>query len=97
MKFDPFGSVLVLASTICLLLALQWGGAQYPWSDGRVIGVFVVFGVTAIIWIGTQWQQGEEATVPGSVAKQRTVAGASLYSVVLSAATQIVIYFIPIW
>ncbi|KAK3713676.1 hypothetical protein LTR37_008370 [Vermiconidia calcicola] len=97
LKFDPFGSVLVLASTICLLLALQWGGAEYPWSNWRVITVFVVFGLTLIVWLVVQYFQGEEATVPGSVAKQRTVAGASLYSVILSAAVQIVIYFVPIW
>ena len=97
MKFDPFGSILVLAYTICLLLALQWGGAQYAWDDWHVITVWVVFAVTLLVWLVLQYFQGEDATVPWSVAKQRSVAGASLYSVILSSAVQIIIYFIPIW
>lgn len=96
-KFNPFGGALILASIICLLLALQWGGSEYPWNSGRVIAVFVVFGVTLIVWIVLQYFQGDEATVPFSIAKQRTVAGAALYSVCLSASIATVIFYMPIW
>lgn len=30
-QLDPFGLALLLPGVICLLLALQWGGLEYPW------------------------------------------------------------------
>ena len=34
-QFDPIGTVLFIPCIICLLLALQWGGSKYPWSNGE--------------------------------------------------------------
>ena len=97
LKFDPLGTALILTASVCLLLALQWGGAAYPWDSGRVIAVFVMAGVTFIAWVVLQYLQGDEATVPPSVVTQRSVAGASLYSVFLSASLGIIIYYLPLW
>ncbi|CAJ0547355.1 Ff.00g041090.m01.CDS01 [Fusarium sp. VM40] len=44
-SFDLEGSVCFLPAIVSLLLALQCGGSRYPWSDGRTIGLFIVFGV----------------------------------------------------
>lgn len=33
-QFDPIGTLFFMPAIICLLLALQWGGAQYEWSNG---------------------------------------------------------------
>lgn len=30
-QLDPIGLALLLPGVICLLLALQWGGLEYPW------------------------------------------------------------------
>jgi MFS family permease len=34
-QFDPFGTVVFIPAIICLLLALQWGGSKYDWSNGK--------------------------------------------------------------
>lgn len=47
-QFDPLGSVLFFGGTVSLLIALQWGGTTYPFSDGRVITLFTVFGLCFI-------------------------------------------------
>lgn len=39
-QFDPIGSLFFLPAIICLLLALQWGGTKYAWSNG---GFFLEF------------------------------------------------------
>ncbi len=36
-QLDPLGTLFFLPSTVCLLLALQWGGSTYAWKDGRII------------------------------------------------------------
>ena len=34
-QFDPVGTIVFIPAIICLLLALQWGGSKYPWSNGN--------------------------------------------------------------
>jgi len=49
--FDPIGTAILIPSIICLLLALQWGGTQYPWNSTHVIATFTCFGVSFIAWV----------------------------------------------
>ena len=61
-QFDPVGTIVFVPAVVCLLLALQWGGTTYPWNSGRVIALFVVFGVLLITFVATQIIKGENAT-----------------------------------
>lgn len=36
---------IFLASIICLLLALQWGGGEYSWRNAHIIALFILFGL----------------------------------------------------
>ncbi|OQE01714.1 hypothetical protein PENVUL_c041G08133 [Penicillium vulpinum] len=78
-QFDPVGTIFFVAGIICLLIALQWGGSQEPWSDGREIALLTVFGVLIIAWAVAQWRGGENATVPLRILRQRTVAFSIFY------------------
>ena len=42
MSVDWIGCLLSLGMIIPLLLALQWGGNEYPWSDKIIIICFVL-------------------------------------------------------
>ncbi|KAJ0302575.1 hypothetical protein COL516b_007113 [Colletotrichum fioriniae] len=95
-KFDLLGTTLLLASLVCLMLALQWGGGEYPWSDARVIAVLVVFGVTLLPWMALQYFQGDDATVPLSIVKQRSVASSNLYLLFLNGAFGVFIFYLPV-
>lgn len=97
MRFDPLGSLILLGCLVCLVLALQWGGAQYAWNSGQVIAVLVVFGCTLIPWLWLQYKQGDEATVPLSLVTQRTVAASTLYLLFLNGSFGIFIFYLPIW
>jgi len=97
MDFDPAGTVVFLPMIICLLLALQWGGSTYPWNDGRVIALFVVFGVLLAIFVSIQFYVGERATIPPRIIKQRTVASSAWFGVSLGAAFFLFVYYLPIW
>lgn len=96
-QFDPIGTVLFVASIICLLIALQWGGSEMPWSDGREIALLTVFGVLIIAWAVVQWRAGENATVPLRILRQRTVACSTFYIFLASASFVLLIYYLPIW
>jgi EmrB/QacA subfamily drug resistance transporter len=97
MDFDPAGTFVFLPMIICLLLALQWGGSTYAWSDGRVIALFVVFGVLCAIFISIQFYVGERATIPPRIIKQRSVAASAWFGVSLGAAFFLFVYYLPIW
>ncbi|TIA06543.1 MFS transporter [Aureobasidium pullulans] len=97
MDFDPAGTVIFLPMIICLLLALQWGGSTYPWSSGRVIALFVIFGVLLAIFISIQFYVGEQATIPPRIIKQRSVAASAWFGVSLGAAFFLFVYYLPIW
>ena len=96
-QFDPVGTVLFVASIICLLIALQWGGSQYPWSDGRIIALLTVFGVFLVAWVAAQWRGGDNATVPLRILRQRSVAFSTFYIFMGSASFVLLIYYLPIW
>ncbi|KAJ5595555.1 uncharacterized protein N7459_001763 [Penicillium hispanicum] len=96
-ELDLLGSLFFLPAIICLLLALQWGGTKYDWSNGRIIALFVVFGVLLIAFIGVQWWGQDRATVPPRLIKNRNVWGAAWYAAAIGAAYFVLVYYLPIW
>ncbi|KAI1290513.1 MFS general substrate transporter [Xylaria venustula] len=97
MRFDPIGTLIFIPAIVSLLLALQWGGTTYPWSNGRIIALFVVFGVLLIIFLYVQWRQQENATVPPRIFRQRTVMAGSFFAFTVGSAFFLFVYYIPIW
>lgn len=48
-EMDYVGTVLLMGGLTCFILAINWGGATYPWDSGRIIGLFVASGVLFIL------------------------------------------------
>jgi len=95
--FDIYGTIIFLPTIVCLLLALQWGGSKYPWNDGRIIALFVIFALLLAVFIFIQFREGDNATVPPRVLKQRSVAGGAWFAACLGASFFVFVYFLPIW
>ncbi|KAJ7683602.1 major facilitator superfamily domain-containing protein [Mycena rosella] len=96
-QFDPLGTIVFIPAIVSLLLALQWGGSKYPWSNGRIIGLFVVFGVLISTFIGIQIWKQDLATVPPRILKQRSIMAGAWFSLCLGSSFFIFVYFLPIW
>lgn len=96
-RVDIPGTIVFVPCIVCLLLVLQWGGSTYKWSDGRIIALFVVFGVLLIVFIGIQIWQQESATVPPRIAKNRTIIGGIFYSFCIGSSFMVAIYYLAIW
>ena len=62
-QLDLLGATLLLGATSCLNLALQWGGISYPWSDSKVFGCLIGFGLLLITFLYLQFR-GKEKLVP---------------------------------
>ncbi|CAK5272610.1 unnamed protein product [Mycena citricolor] len=97
MQFDPMGTVIFIPAIVCLLLALQWGGSKYPWKDGRVIALFVVFGVLISVFIAIQFRQGDQATIPLRIFKQRSIWSGAWFMFSVGAGFFIFSFYLPIY
>ncbi|OTB03022.1 hypothetical protein M426DRAFT_61163 [Hypoxylon sp. CI-4A] len=53
-KLDWLGMLLTAATYGCFTVAFIFGGATWAWNDGRIIALFVIFGVCAIAFSFTQ-------------------------------------------
>ncbi|KAK8123851.1 hypothetical protein PG999_003769 [Apiospora kogelbergensis] len=95
--FDPLGPILLMPSIICLLLALEWGGVMYPWSHWRVVMVLVFFVVLLLAFVADQYFMGDNALIPGRIARSRTVVATSWFVLFMFGAFIGNTYFIPIY
>ena len=54
-EFDVVGTILSIGAIITLIMAINFGGALYPWNSGPTIALFVV---SAVLFILFGIQQG---------------------------------------
>ncbi|CAD6587601.1 MAG: hypothetical protein ASARMPREDX12_002946 [Alectoria sarmentosa] len=67
------------------------------YGSGRIIALFVVFGMLAIAFGGVQIWKGDNATIPPRILKKRSVAFGSWFMFCLGGSFFVLIYYIPIW
>ncbi|KAJ7018830.1 major facilitator superfamily domain-containing protein [Mycena alexandri] len=96
-QFDPLGTIIIIPAVVCLLLALQWGGSTYPWKSGRIIGLFVAFGVLTLLFIIVQAWKGDSGTVPPRILKQRSIWAGALFAFCQGATFFGFVFYVPIW
>ena len=58
-RIDYSGLALVAAASTGLILALEWGGDEYPWASPQVIGLFAGSGIAAIAFVLVERRAGE--------------------------------------
>ncbi|WEW60330.1 MFS sugar transporter [Emydomyces testavorans] len=97
LQLDPIGAAAFMPGVVCLLLALQWGGTRYAWSNWRIIILFIFFVILISIFVGIQIYKGDDATVPPRIVKQRTIAFGSFFAFLIGSSFFIIIFYIPIW
>ncbi|EPS96462.1 hypothetical protein FOMPIDRAFT_86331 [Fomitopsis schrenkii] len=94
---DWLGCLLTVGLTVCLLLAMQWGGVTYAWSSAIIIALFVVFAVLLVLLCFWQLHYGKRSLIPPMMLTRRTQIFASLEVCFLQAALTIAVYYLPEW
>jgi MFS family permease len=77
-RLDYLGAGLMLVLITCLLLALQWGGNKYAWSNWRIILLFTLGGALVPVFGWWQVHLGKRALIPVELFKNRTEVGGSI-------------------
>ncbi|QPC78161.1 hypothetical protein HYE68_008913 [Fusarium pseudograminearum] len=94
---EIMGLILILSGLFCAVLFLQWGGTTHAWNSWQIILLMVIFVITIVAFGGLQTWQGEEATIPPRIAKQRTMLSVCVFTLFSSGAYYLLIYFLPLY
>ncbi|RVX66413.1 hypothetical protein B0A52_09643 [Exophiala mesophila] len=95
---DLLGAFFLITSIVCLLLALQWGGTTYPWSNSRVWGCILGFALLMATFTAIQLWKGDLATLPPRILlRQRTVFVCAFFSAFLAMALYAHIFYLPFY
>ncbi len=96
-RINPLGTLLVVPAISCLLMALQWGGTTYGWNDPRIIVMFILFGVLFSAFGYLQYRQGDNATLPLRILKQRSILAGMWYAGCCNGILAMTEYYISIY
>ncbi|KAL6243104.1 hypothetical protein RBB50_010204 [Rhinocladiella similis] len=97
-QIDLLGAFFLICAIVCLLLALQWGGTTYPWSNSKVWGCLLGFGLLISLFTGIQIWKGDLATLPPRVMlRQRTVFICAFFSAFLAMGLYTHVYYLPFY
>ncbi|KAI0808861.1 major facilitator superfamily domain-containing protein [Xylaria sp. FL0064] len=75
-QMDIPGAMLLIESITSLLLALQWGGIVYSWSDTKVFGTLIGFVLILTVFLVLQKRDQTNCTIPLHIFRSRTVCAA---------------------
>ncbi|KAF4988707.1 hypothetical protein FGRMN_9600 [Fusarium graminum] len=96
-KFDFTGFIMFCPSIIMILLALQWGGVEYPWNSATIIGLFCGGGVLLILFIYWEYRVGVDAMIPLPIIRIRQVWTACLTQLFLFATILVASFYYPVY
>ncbi|KAI1439609.1 major facilitator superfamily domain-containing protein [Annulohypoxylon stygium] len=98
-QLDIPGTVCMVGSLICLLMALQWGGSSYPWNSSRVIALLVVFAVLLILFLVTQATPvaSKSRTISTTLLRNRDIWLAASYAMCITGGVYVAILYLPVW
>jgi len=73
LRIDYAGTLVLILCVVSLLLALEWGGVDYPWSSWKIILLFCLFAVFLVIFIIIEVKFAKEPIIPPEVFKVRNI------------------------
>ncbi|KAK5988995.1 MFS-type transporter calB [Cladobotryum mycophilum] len=96
-KFDLPGFCIFAPFAIMILLALEWGGNQYPWKSATVIGMFCGGGGALILFLLWELRVGADAMIPLDLIKKKEIWSSCLTGLFLISSVLGSSYFLPIY
>lgn len=98
---DWLGALLNAAIYVTFVMIFTFGGSIWPWDDGRIIALFVVFGLVLLAFVVTQYfafpSTKERRLFPGQFLRSRTLILLYICTSCLGASLYVAIYYIPLY
>jgi EmrB/QacA subfamily drug resistance transporter len=93
---DWRGAALLVAGVSSLLLALSWGGTEYSWRSGVILGLFAAAAVLLVAFLFAE-ARAAEPIVPLTLFRRRTFSLATAATFVLGFAMFGSIIYLPLY
>ncbi|KAJ9142482.1 putative MFS transporter [Pleurostoma richardsiae] len=97
LQLDFLGFVFLLASLVCVTLALQWGGQTKPWGAGSVVATLVVWALLTAALLVVEYFEGDRAMVPLRLLRPRLAWSNALFGWITNLANFQVLFYLPIY
>ncbi|CCF48223.1 hypothetical protein NDA10_003744 [Ustilago hordei] len=94
-KIDYLGTALVLAGTVLLLLGLNWGGQQYPWSSPHVLVSLILGGLIFLVFAIVEARFATLPLVPMRLFKIGTVCSVLVQTMCSGGIFFLLLFFVP--
>ncbi|RJO79391.1 MFS transporter [Nocardia panacis] len=91
---DYAGIALVAIATTCLILALEWGGQEYPWGSATIIGLFVAAVVLFAAFVAVELR-AEEPMLPMGLFRSNVFTVCSILSFIVGFAMLGAMTYLP--
>lgn len=100
-EFDMLGAVLSIGVLVCTIMAINFGGALYPWNSGQIISLFVVAGVLLILFALQQrfaiCTRKADRILPAHLLLNREAVLLFILSCAANAGGYVPLYYIPLY
>ncbi|KZP08866.1 iron permease [Athelia psychrophila] len=96
-RMDWIGNVLVIAASSSLLIALTWGGVQYPWSSPHVLTPLVLGVVGFGVFVFYEAKYANNPIVPLFILSNRTTASGYLQTFIMAVIMLAISYYLPVY
>ena len=93
---DFTGAGLLVTGVSAILLGTVWGGEQYPWGSGQVIGLFAGGAVLVALFVGHELRVAHPLIAP-ALFRDRVIASACLAGFSVGVAMFGAIMFVPLF
>ncbi|KAL1920673.1 uncharacterized protein VTP21DRAFT_1050 [Calcarisporiella thermophila] len=70
-RIDFLGSLAIIALTVCLMLAISFGGNEFAWNSPVVIVLFIVGVLLIGVFVFVEWKFAAEPVLPLRLFKNR--------------------------
>jgi EmrB/QacA subfamily drug resistance transporter len=95
-RIDFLGAGTLVAGVVPLLLALSWGGNEYPWGSPTILGLFAIAGVMLVAF-GLVESRAAEPIIPLSLFRNSIVTVSVLALMLMAIGMFGTILFIPLF
>lgn len=95
-RVDYAGVVVLSLAVISMVLALNWGGADYAWNSPVIIGLFVFMAAMFVLFFLVE-KRAEEPIIPMVLFKNRVVTVSAIVSFFIGASFFPVTSFVPLY
>ncbi|CDO74981.1 hypothetical protein BN946_scf184945.g53 [Trametes cinnabarina] len=96
-RIDWFGNFLIIAGTTLALLALTWGGIQYPWNSAHVLAPLIIGFALIGLFLVYEAFVPLEPTTPLDILRNRTALGGNLATFAHGILTMSAMFYIPVY